>query len=277
MEHPESPQAPHFTRILVVLATYNEKENLPKLLELIQAETEAIRKRYACVFDILIVDDNSPDGTGTWCEENRVRFSNMTCIHRNGKKGLGSAIIAAMRHAVTHDYHRMVNLDADLSHSPRHLPALLGIHEILSTTEISLDFQKKPLPATADVVIGSRYIPGGGISGWKITRHIMSRGINFVARTLLGLSVRDISGSYRNYAVDKLQMLDFSKMESAGYSFFEEILWRLKRVGADMQEIPIHFVDRQAGSSKLNWRESLRALMLLGKLGIKNRMERIDN
>lgn len=254
-------------KILIALATYNEAENLPELLRRIHAETQRIAARFACGFDVLVVDDDSPDGTGTWCDAYAVENPWLVCIHRRSERGLGTAVIAAMRYAVENGYTRMINLDADLSHPPEAIHRLLGIAEDFFEDEPA---QQQELPETADVVIGSRYVRGGRISGWSVVRHGMSRGVNLLTRILLGLKVRDASGAFRNYAVAALGELNTVEIVSRGYSFFEEILWRLKRGGASMAEVPIHFADRRVGASKLRWRECFRSLGVLLRLGWEN-------
>ncbi len=231
------------TRFLIAIATYNEIENLPKLVAEIFRETDCFAPERNFTFDILVVDDNSPDGTGEWCDAHQKEFPRLKCLHRSGKNGLGTAVIAAMQYAIENGYDRMINLDADFSHHPKYLDALTA--------------------KTEDVVIGSRYVRDGGIVGWSLMRHVMSRSINCFGRTLLGLRVHDISGSYRNYRVSTLEKLDFSRFQSRGYSFFEEVLWRLKLVGATMTETPIIFEDRALGTSKISLKESVTAVKTL--------------
>ncbi len=231
------------TRFLIAIATYNEIENLPRLIAEIFTETDRFAAKRNFSFDILVVDDNSPDGTGRWCDEHTVEFPRLKCLHRSGKNGLGTAVIDAMKYAIEHGYDRMINLDADFSHHPKYLETVAS--------------------GTADVVVGSRYVKGGGIIGWPFVRHIMSRSINAFGRRLLGLAVRDISGSYRNYRVSLLAELDFERFQSRGYSFFEEVLWRLKLAGAEMSEVPIIFEDRIRGKSKISLKESVTAVKTL--------------
>lgn len=236
-------------KTLVTVATYNEIENLPRLVEEVF--------RYAPDVDILVIDDNSPDGTGRWCDQKAAEDPRVHCIHREGKLGLGTATIAAMRYAIEHGYKHMLNMDADFSHHPRYVPALLG----------GMDPPKGP---QVDVMIGSRYIPGGGIEGWPWRRHWMSAGVNLYARWLLGLQPKDCSGAYRCYRVALLAKLDFDRIRSRGYSFQEEILWHLKRQGARFAETPIVFADRTRGTSKINYREALSALWIIFRLGLRN-------
>lgn len=240
-------------RTLVTVATYNEIDNLPRLVDEILAALPAT--------DVLVVDDNSPDGTGKWCDERGASDPRVRCLHREGKLGLGTATIAAMRYAIEHDYEVMINLDADFSHPPRYLPALVAGLCPAATA---------PPPEPCDVMIGSRYVAGGAIEGWPWKRHVMSRGVNCYARTMLGLSTRDCSGAFRAYRVELLKRLDFAAIRSRGYSFQEEILWQLKRLGARFGEIPITFVERQAGVSKINMSEAFAALGVIARLGVKN-------
>ena len=242
-------------RTLVMTATYNEIENLPALVAGIL--------EHAPLVDVLVVDDNSPDGTGRWCDEQAARDPRIRCLHRQGKLGLGTAIVAGMRHAVDSGYRYLVNTDADFSHHPRYLPDLIA----------GMD---PPGGPPIDVMIGSRYIPGGGIEGWPLKRHLMSRAVNLYARWLLGLKPRDCSGGYRCYRVEKLAQVGFDGLVSHGYSFQEEILWRLKRLGCRFGETPITFVDRVRGSSKINSGEAWSALWVILALGRRNWLGRRD-
>jgi dolichol-phosphate mannosyltransferase len=235
---------------LVTLATYNEIENLPPLVEEIFSVASEV--------DILVIDDNSPDGTGRWCDERSEADSRVRCLHRAGKLGLGTATIAGMKYAIEHGYQYVLNMDADFSHHPRYLAALIAGMEHDDGT-----------PA-ADVMIGSRYVPGGAIEGWPLKRYLMSRGVNTLARGLLGLRVRDCSGAFRCYRTSLLALVDFDDVRSRGYSFQEEILWHLKRLGAKFVETPITFADRQRGTSKIDSHEALAALGILFRLGSRN-------
>jgi dolichol-phosphate mannosyltransferase len=231
-------------RLLITVATYNEIENLPPLLDAIW--------QFVPDANVLVIDDNSPDGTGRWCDEKAAAEPRLHCLHRPGKLGLGTATIAGMQHAVTQAYDYVLNMDADFSHHPRYLPSLVAAME------------------NADVAIGSRYCSGGGTEGWPAQRKLMSWAVNTYARTALGLAPRDTSGAFRCYRVALLAQLDFSKIKSRGYSFQEEILWRLKRHGARMVEVPIVFADREHGQSKINRQEAFAALHVIFRLGITN-------
>jgi dolichol-phosphate mannosyltransferase len=232
---------------LVAVATYNEIENLPQLVDEIF--------HYLPQAKLLVVDDGSPDGTGRWCDEHAANEPRLHVIHRPGKMGLGTATIEAMSFAIREGFEVLLTLDADFSHAPRHLPELLaGV--------VGDDASR------VDVMIGSRYVAGGGIEGWTLRRHVMSRMVNAYARWLLWLPTRDCSGAFRCYRVSVLQRLDLQAVRSRGYSFYEEILWRLKQVGARFGETPIVFVDRKKGQSKINLREAWLALWTILWLGV---------
>ena len=229
--------------LLVSLAMYNEAENVRPLVV-------AIRE-HAPHASILLIDDSSPDGTGAICDELARELPGITVVHRAGKQGLGSAIVRAMKHAIEHGYDHYLNLDADFSHPPRFIPALLA-----GMTD-------------HDVMIGSRYVPGGGVEGeFGLRRKVMSFGINGLARVCLGLRTRDNSGSFRCYRVSKLAQIDLDGVRSRGYSFMEEILFLCKEVGCSFGETPITFEDRRAGRSKLNKTEALRSVGIIVQLGL---------
>lgn len=239
----------HADKTLVMTATYNEIENLPRLVDEVFAVAPEV--------DFLVVDDNSPDGTGAWCDKRAATDSRLRCIHRSGKLGLGTAIVAGMKYAIEHDYEHVLNMDADFSHHPRYLPAMIR----------GMD---PPQAAPRDVMIGSRYIPGGGTVDWPLRRRLMSRAVNLYARWMLWLRARDCSGGYRCYRVATLATLDLDSIRSRGYSFQEEILWMLRRAGAQIGETPIVFADREQGQSKINGREAVNALRIIAALGVRN-------
>ncbi len=235
---------------IVTLATYNEIENLPRLVDEILATAPDV--------DLLVIDDNSPDGTGTWCDTKSAFEPRLHCLHRSGKLGLGTATIAGMQFALEHGYRFVLNMDADFSHHPRYLPALLA------------GMDRPDGSPNVDVMIGSRYVQGGKVEGWPLRRHLMSRGVNTYARWLLGLPTKDCSGAFRCYRASLLQQVDFDAIRSRGYSFQEEILWHLKRLGAKFGETPITFADRRHGSSKIDSREAASALRVILSLGMRN-------
>lgn len=242
-EPPLRLHRPDGERVLVSLATYNERDNLVPLVT-------AIRERLPSA-DVLVTDDNSPDGTGILADELSRHDSHIHVIHRSGKLGLGTAILAAMRHAIAHDYDYFLNLDADFSHPPRYLPELVAGM------------------ADYDVMIGSRYVAGGGTQGWPWVREFISRNVNRFVRLTLGMPVRDASGAFRCYRVAKLKVANLSAVKSRGYSFQQEVLFRCHLAGSRLGEVPIVFENRRAGASKVNFRESVRSLSMLGWLGVK--------
>jgi dolichol-phosphate mannosyltransferase len=243
------PDAGNADKTLVMTATYNEIENLPRLVDEVFAASPSA--------DLLVIDDNSPDGTGQWCDQRAAGDRRLRCLHRAGKLGLGTATIAGMKYAIEHDYKYMLNMDADFSHHPRYLAAMIG----------GMD---PPGGPALDVMIGSRYVPGGGTVDWPLRRRLMSRAVNVYARWLLWLPARDCSGGFRCYRVAALAKLDLDSIRSRGYSFQEEILWMLRRAGARIGETPIMFADRERGQSKINGREAISALRIIAGLGVKN-------
>jgi dolichol-phosphate mannosyltransferase len=232
-------------RTLVVLATYNEVENLPSLVgEILRVLPHA---------DILVVDDNSPDGTGDWCDQRTQVEPRLQCIHRPGKLGLGTAMIAAAKFAMDRGYEVLVTLDADWSHDPRHLSELVAALE------------------KADVAVGSRYCPGGMIENWPVRRRILSKGVNSLTHMFLRLPVRDASGNFRAYRIAKLREVPLEEIRATGYAFPEELLWNLCRRGATFAEVPITFRDRRAGVSKVSFREAWGKLKTIYRLALQRR------
>jgi dolichol-phosphate mannosyltransferase len=217
------------SRTLVMVATYNEAENIRPL-------TEAVLGLDAGV-DLLFVDDNSPDGTGAIADELAAEHPKVHVLHREGKLGLGTATMAGMAYARENGYDYVVGMDADFSHDPKYLPDLLARRD------------------GHDVVIGSRYIPGGGTRDWGLLRRFMSWGANTFVRVVLGLRPRDCSGAYRCYRVSLLAGIDPGSILARGYAFQEEILYRCQLLGARIVEVPIVFVDRLRGETKMSFRE----------------------
>ena len=230
-------------RLLVSVATYNERDNIARLIGEIH--------QFAPHADVLVVDDNSPDGTGRVVDELAMSDARMKALHRPGKLGLGTAIIAAMRYAMNHNYDLMLNMDADFSHPPRYIPAMLAGM------------------ATHDVMIGSRYVPGGGTENWPVVRETISRGVNGLVRFFFRMGVRDASGAYRCYRVSKLRDVRFDRIVSRGYSFQQEMLYRCKLAGCTLGETPIIFENRRAGKSKVNSKEAARSMATIVYLGIR--------
>jgi dolichol-phosphate mannosyltransferase len=231
-------------RILVSIATYNERDNLQPLIQQILEQLPQAH--------VLVVDDNSPDGTGQIADEMAAADPRIHVLHRAGKLGLGTAILAAMRYAVDHGYDYQINMDADFSHHPRYLPAIVA----------GMDRH--------DVMIGSRYVPGGGTVAWPVSRQLMSWGINLLVRFLFRIAAHDCSGAYRCYRVSRLQDAHLEQMVSRGYSFQQEVLYRCRKAHCRIGETPIVFEDRRAGLSKVSLKEAVRSLSVLLTLGLRS-------
>ena len=230
-KHPLSSPDPPQTRLLIIVATYNERENLPELVGQLEELLPAA--------DLLVIDDGSPDGTGQWCDERIESDSRLNVIHRPGKMGLGSATITGFEYGLSNDppYDLLATMDADFSHDPQSLVQLV---EFLNT-DTDVEFGG---------VIGSRYIAGGGIENWPLLRHASSRAVNIVARILLGLKTKDNSGAFRVYRASTLESIGVKNVESSSFAYLEEILWRIRKQGIEMKELPITFRDREFGASK---------------------------
>ncbi len=228
--------------ILVVIPTYNERDNIEPLVREVLAADERLH--------VLIIDDNSPDGTGQIADRLAAADDRVRVLHRPGKLGLGTATVAGLKAGLERGAEGVIVMDADFSHHPRYLPHLLAAFE------------------QADVVIGSRYVHGGGVTNWPWYRRLMSRLINTYGRLWLGLTARDISGAYRLYRASVLRCLDLADIWSRGYSFQEEVLYRLRLAGAVFREVPIVFADRRFGQSKINRNEAIRAVVLIAALGL---------
>jgi len=241
-----SPLNESSPRILVAVCTFNEVANLPELTQRI----------FRAVPDchLLVVDDHSPDGSSQWVAEAMKSEPRLRLIVRENKRGLGGATRAALQYAVDEGYLLVLNLDGDLSHDPDVLPVMI---------QIASD------RADIDVVVGSRYLSDGEIQGWPLRRKIMSRVVNQFATTVLRLPVSDCSGSLRCYRVSAIAAIDPSTLQSESYAILEEILVRLRKLGSTMVEIPIKFIDRQRGSSKLTTRESLRSAWQLIRVAMR--------
>lgn len=230
-------------RVLVAVCTYNEIENLPELVERVFRSLPTV--------DLLIIDDQSPDQTGAWALERANHDSRIRVVIRAHERGLGSAIRRALEYAVDQQYDFLLNLDGDLSHEPEVLPQLL--ERMLTQPEL-------------DVVVGSRYCPGGSVRDWSLRRRLMSRIVNRFAASVLRLPVADCSGSLRCYRVATLAAIDPSTLRSEGYAVLEEVLLKLRTRGARMAELPIVFSERVHGTSKLTLAETIRAARQLIRL-----------
>lgn len=214
------------SKILIIIPTYNEKENLRLLLEEIFQRVPGVH--------VLVVDDNSPDGTGDEAEALSKQDSRIHVMHRQGKQGLGTAYVAGFRWALERSYEYIFEMDCDFSHQPKFLPAFLEAAE------------------KADLVLGSRYIKGGGTENWGMMRKFISGGGNFYARTVLGLPYKDVTGGFKCFRRRVLEKMPFDQLLSTGYSFQIELTTRAHRMGFRIAEVPIVFPDRTRGASKMS-------------------------
>jgi dolichol-phosphate mannosyltransferase len=228
-------------RTLIVTPTYNEKENL-------QTFVDAVRGALPDA-DILVVDDNSPDGTGELADAIARQDKHVRVLHRPGKLGLGTAYLEAFARGLAEGYERFFEMDADLSHDVRYLP----------------DFVRA-MDEGYDVVIGSRNIPGGSVEGWGVGRHFISKGGSLYSRAILGLSVRDLTSGYRAFSKRALETIDLLAVHSNGYSFQIEMAYRAVRRGLRIKEVPIVFFDRTLGRSKMSRRIFAEAVGMVWKL-----------
>ncbi|MCE3552031.1 polyprenol monophosphomannose synthase [Pseudonocardia sp. RS11V-5] len=238
--------------VLVVIPTYEERENLGRVVARLNTAVPAA--------DILVVDDASPDGTGELAEEMAAADPRVRVLHREGKNGLGAAYLAGFRHALSGEHQVVVEMDADGSHAPEDLPALLAALE------------EGP---GADLVLGSRYVPGGEVVNWPAHREWLSRGANLYARLALGAPVRDITAGYRVYRRQVLEQLDLDSVISQGYCFQIDLAWRALQAGFRVVEVPITFTERQIGSSKMDGAVMLEAFVNVARWGFEHRFRRL--
>lgn len=235
---------------IIILPTYNERNNLAELLALIYNQVEDIH--------VLVVDDNSPDGTGELVRElMRQQYNErLFLLARPGKLGLGTAYIAGFSWALARDYQYIFEMDADFSHNPRYLTTFIAEAE------------------TADLVLGSRYIAGGGVTNWNMFRRLISRGGNIYARLILGLPFKDVTGGYKCFRREVLEQIELEDVKSNGYSFQIELTYRAFLKGFSIKEVPIIFEERAAGHSKMSQEIFREAIMMVWKLrAAKNRLK----
>jgi dolichol-phosphate mannosyltransferase len=215
------------TRAVVCLPTYNERENLEPMVEALGAVLDTTRDR------VLVIDDSSPDGTGQLADRLAGELLWVEVLHRSEKQGLGPAYIAGFRHALAGDAELVLEIDCDFSHDPNDIPRLIGAAK------------------DADLVLGSRYAPGGGTANWGIGRRIVSRGGCLYAQIVLGVHVRDLTGGFKCFRREALEAIDLDALSARGYAFQIETTYRVIRAGLRVQEVPIRFIDRRVGESKM--------------------------
>ena len=250
MTEPLSSARPTPTeRVLVIIPTYNELDNLPLITARVRAAVPEV--------DVLVADDNSPDGTGDLADRLAAEDDHLHVLHRRGKEGLGAAYLAGFTWGLDRGYDVLVEMDADGSHQPEQLPRLLGAL------------------ADADLVLGSRWVPGGSVVNWPLSRKILSRGGNLWTRISLGIPLHDATGGYRAFRRETLLGLGLEHVVSAGYCFQVDLVWRALRAGFGVVEVPITFVEREHGVSKMSQRIVVEALLLTTLWGIRHRTRQL--
>ncbi|MDQ2807786.1 MAG: polyprenol monophosphomannose synthase [Chloroflexota bacterium] len=231
-------------KLLIIVPTYNERNNLAPLTAAIQAVGP---------FHILVVDDNSPDGTGALADELAAQQPDrLFVLHRAAKQGLGRAYLAGFAWGLAHGYDLLFEMDADFSHDPRHLPQFVN-----------------HIRAGADVVLGSRYIAGGGTRNWSFLRRFISRGGSLYARTILGLPIADLTSGFKCFRRSALESLDLAGIDANGYGFQIEVTYRCYRQGLRIVETPIIFADRRVGQSKMSQAIVLEAMLMVWRIRLR--------
>ncbi|MBT9254479.1 polyprenol monophosphomannose synthase [Phycicoccus sp. MAQZ13P-2] len=240
----ESPRPP-ITRVAVLVPTYNERENLP-------AAVRGVRTAVPTA-DVVVLDDASPDGTGQVADELAAADPQVHVLHRAGKEGLGAAYLDGFRWALERGYDAVVEMDADGSHRPEHLPSLLAA------------------AADADAVIGSRWVPGGKVVNWPLHRKALSVGGNLYVKVLLGMPINDATAGFRVYRADALRVMGLDDVASQGYCFQTDLTWRAVRAGLRVVEVPITFVEREVGASKMSRDIMTESLRRITGWGVRHR------
>lgn len=226
---------------LILIPTYNERETLTPILTAVRAQVPSAT--------IMVVDDNSPDGTGTLADDLAAKDVQIRVLHRTQKSGLGAAYLDAFSLALAEGFGQVVQMDADFSHDPKDIPRLLAA-----------------LEDGADMAIGSRYVPGGGTENWGISRKLISRGGGFYARTVLGVKVADLTAGFKAWKSATLRAIGLAEVKALGYGFQIEMTYRTICHGFKVAEVPIKFVDRRVGQSKMSGSIFFEALSLVWKI-----------
>ncbi len=236
-------------RIVVIIPTYNERSTLPVITARVRASVPEAH--------VLVADDNSPDGTGEIADELAAQDDHVHVMHRLGKEGLGAAYLAGFAWALQDGYDVVVEMDADGSHQPEQLPRLLDALR------------------DADLVLGSRWVPGGSVENWPKSRELLSRGGSMYTRAMLGVQVRDVTGGYRAFRAETLRRLDLHEVASQGYCFQVDLAWRAVQRGMRVREVPITFVERTAGTSKMSRKIVFEALWRVSVWGVDDKVTRV--
>ena len=235
---------------LIIIPTYNERENVPLIVARVRASVPAAH--------VLVADGSRPDGTGEVADELAAADGQVHVLHRPGKQGLGAAYLDGFGWALRHGYDVVVEMDADGSHQPEQLPSLLA-----------------KVADGADLVLGSRWVPGGSVVNWPWHRQALSRGGSLYVRILLGLRLRDATGGYRAFRRTTLEKLALDQVDSQGYCFQVDLAWRTVQAGFRVEEVPITFVERELGASKMSQRIVVEALLRVGLWGVKYRARQL--
>lgn len=244
----EAAQFPDLGRIVVIIPTYNERENVERITARVRAALPEV--------DVLIADDNSPDGTGALADRMAARDPHVRVMHRLGKEGLGAAYLAGFQWALENGYDVIVEMDADGSHQPEQL------HRLLAALR------------NADLVLGSRWVDGGEVVNWPRSRELLSRGGSLYTRIALGVPIRDVTGGYRAFRASTLRTIDLHSVASAGYVFQVDLANRALKSGLRVVEVPITFEERELGDSKMDNRIVREALWRVTVWGVGERAER---
>jgi dolichol-phosphate mannosyltransferase len=236
----------------LILPTYNEAENVERI---VRASADVLARAtadgsFAGAFRVLVVDDGSPDGTGEIADRLAAENDSVQVLHRSEKNGIGPAYLAGFRHALDHGAGYVMEMDSDFSHDPADLARLLAAVD-------------RDAPDSADLALGSRYVPGGGVSDWGWLRRFVSEGGSTYSRWVLGLRVRDLTGGFKCFRREVLEAIHFDGVRSQGYAFQVELTYRAVRAGFRVVEVPIVFRDRQEGQSKMSWRIAAEAMWLV--------------
>ncbi|WP_235502735.1 MULTISPECIES: polyprenol monophosphomannose synthase [unclassified Kitasatospora] len=244
----ESPFA-DLGEVLVIIPTYNEAENVERIISRVRAAVPEVH--------VLVADDNSPDGTGDIADKLAGADSQVHVLHRKGKEGLGAAYLAGFRWGIERGYQVLVEMDADGSHRPEELPRLLTALR------------------SADLVLGSRWVPGGAVVNWPRSRLLLSRGGSLYSRLMLDVPIRDVTGGYRAFRRETLEGLGMEHVASAGYCFQVDLAWRTVKAGYKVAEVPITFVERELGASKMSRSIVLEALWRVTAWGVGARLDKL--
>ncbi|MDQ1483684.1 MAG: dolichol-phosphate mannosyltransferase [Actinomycetota bacterium] len=236
-------------KIVVLIPTYNERENLAQIVSRLRAAVPEA--------DVLVLDDSSPDGTGLIADRLAADDSQVRVLHRKGKQGLGTAYLAGFAWGLERGYDVMVEMDADGSHQPEQLPTLLAAL------------------SNADLALGSRWVPGGSVVNWPLSRKALSLGGNLYVRVLLGMPIGDATGGFRAFRASTLRTLDLHDVSSQGYCFQVDLAWRAIRAGLRVVEVPITFVERTAGDSKMSQDIVNESLRNITKWGVRYRLGQV--